>query len=135
MRLWSTCFRQLTFNEVHENYPIFKPQTLMSIYVRNSSTHSNFKPNPLLQMIINQLKENMIQRWLLYIIKKIQLSLKYGFTVWHLRQKEDFLSIIHSLVQYDFWSFLVIIIYIFNLYVILTSWLSKAEKRSWKWFF
>ena len=50
-----------------------RPSTLLSIYVQNYSTpltlDVQFQTPPLpLQMITNQLKENIIQGWLLYML-------------------------------------------------------------------
>ena len=52
----------------------------LSIYVKNFSTpltlDVQFETNSPLQMITNQLKENIIQEWLLYLIRSF---LKVGF--------------------------------------------------------
>ena len=50
-----------------------RPLTPFSSYVQSYSTtltlDVQFQTNPLLQMITNQLKENIIQGWLLYVIR------------------------------------------------------------------
>ena len=62
----------------------------LSIYVRNSSTpltlDVQFQTNhPLLQMMTNQLKENLIQGWLLNVINKVTIELFIFFIdyYWH----------------------------------------------------
>ena len=50
----------------------------LSIYVQNSSTPLNSSNEPPLQVITNQLKENIIQGWLLYIIRFfLQVSFRF----------------------------------------------------------
>ena len=50
---------------------------------------------PPLQMITNQLKENMIQWWLLCVINKVHYHQRKASLIWSKSQKEDFLSIIY----------------------------------------
>ena len=65
-----------------QKLPIFQdPPPPLSIYVQNSSTtltwDIQFQMNPSpLQMITNQLKENIIQGWLLYVTRSL---LQVGF--------------------------------------------------------
>ena len=64
-------------------------QPPLSIYFQNSSTlwtwTSNFKRAPPLQMITNQLKENIIQEWLLYVIKSFfQVDFRFQYQLFHL---------------------------------------------------
>ena len=63
----------------------------LSIYVRNSSTpltlDIQFQTNhPLLQMMTNQLKEKLIQGWVLNVINKVTIELFIFFIdyYWHL---------------------------------------------------
>ena len=65
--------------DVHENCPIFKttPTPTLLVHLRPKVFHPldlgrptfNFKRTPPLQMITSQLKESIIQRWLLYVIR------------------------------------------------------------------
>ena len=54
----------------------------LCIYVQNSSTTSTldvqFQTNPPLQIITNQLKENIIKWWLLYVLRSF-LQVGFGF--------------------------------------------------------
>ena len=60
------------------------PPTTLSIYVQNSSTpltlDVQFQTTPPLQMITNQLKENIIQDWLLYVIRSFfQVGFRFQY--------------------------------------------------------
>ena len=64
------------------------PQSSLSIYVQHSPTPLNLgvqfqttkQPSPLLQMITRQLKENIIQGWLLYVIRSFfQVGFRFQY--------------------------------------------------------
>ena len=75
--------------DVHENCPIFKtpysPCPSMSTILWpswpwTSNFNQTLPPPLLLQMLTSQLKENIIQGWILYVIKPF---LQVGFRFWY----------------------------------------------------
>ena len=71
--------------DVHQNCPIFKtphppcPST-SKFFLPPWPWTSNFRWNTTLQMITNQLKENIIQEWLLYVIRPfLQIGFRFQY--------------------------------------------------------
>ena len=96
--------------DVHENCSIFKtPYPHFSIYVQNSSTPLTLdiefqtKP-PSLQMIPNQLRGNIIQEWLLHVIRSfLQVGFRFQYQLIYLVWLSfDFFSFSWSLTIYFF---------------------------------
>ena len=84
---WISKFKFFTLGMIHIWHPwklsnFEDPQPPLSIYVQNSYTpltlDINFKQTPSLQMITNQIRENIIQGWLLYVIRSF-LQVRYHF--------------------------------------------------------
>ena len=86
--------------KVHENCPIFKahyhlcPSTSKILPLPWPRT-SNFKWSPPLQIITNQLKENIIQGWLLYVIR--------SFFQVHFHFQHQLINLV--LLSFDFFPF------------------------------
>ena len=85
--------------DVHENCPIFKTPPFLFIYVQNFFTlltmDIQFHPTlPPIQMIANPWKENIIQGWLLYVIRLfLQVSFRFQYQLINVvRLSFDFFS-------------------------------------------
>ena len=74
--------------DVHENCPIFKPPTTLSIRPKFFHPLDPGRPisnKPPLQMINNQLKENVIQGWLLCVIRPfLQVGFRFQYQLTNL---------------------------------------------------
>ena len=102
----------------------------LSIYVRNSSTpltlDVQFQTTPLpLQVIINKLKEDIIQGWLLYVIRSL---LQLGF-----RFQYQLINLVW--LSFDFFSFswslyLFFVCFFFWLYTLVCSVVQKYQEMS-----